>query len=518
MRTEKRIKMFDILTPEQMREAEQASVKLGVSLAQLMENAGEKLGREVLCAAQEKMSRRIIILAGSGNNGGDGFVCANFLAESGVMPTVILVCGQPKTELAKAVFDRLHKSIQVIDSASEEYEARILDAEIIVDCVFGTGFHGGFRGNASSVFDIVNASKAYKIACDIPSGANSLNGLVSEGTPVCNKTVTFHCTKTGMLLSPAKDYCGEVTVSDIGIPDGWEKYIDYSVEKPEEERIKELLPKRTRNSHKGTYGKLMLVCGCENYMGAAAISGNSALRSGVGITNLCTPKTVARALVSAMPECVFTGLECDEKGFITEGNIDLLIGQSKAASAIVIGCGLGVTEGTKKVVYQLIKNAKCPVIVDADGINCLSEHIDVLEEKQSEIILTPHPAELARLCSVSVSDIVADRLGYAMSLAKKYGVTVHAKGTQTITVSSDLSCYITDFGNSALAKGGSGDMLAGLIGSFTAQGVKPESACILASCLMGRSAEYLSESLSERGILARDIMGALPDILKEWEQ
>ena len=509
--------MFDILTPEQMGMAEQASVRLGVSLDELMDTAGQALGREVLSSAQEKMARNIVILIGSGNNGGDGSVCANFLSKSGVTPTVVLMCGKPKTELAINAFESMADDISVISCDDEQFADVVSRAEIIVDCVFGTGFHGEIRENMLSAFEIINKSSAYKIACDVPSGANSLNGYVSAGSVSCDKTVTFHRKKLGLCLSPAKEFCGELIVKDIGIPDGWEEDIGCSIEQPDENAIKTLLPERRRYSHKGTYGRLMLVCGCENYMGAAFISTKSALRSGVGIAQLCTPKSVAQAIVSAMPESVYTSLTCDEYGYITEENIPKLIELSKSADAMVIGCGLGITDGTKKVVYELIKNVGCPIIVDADGINCLSEHIDVLKEKQSEVILTPHPAELSRLCRVGVADILSDRLGYALGLAEKYGVTVHAKGTQSMTVTADGRCYTTDFGNTALAKGGSGDMLAGLIGSFTAQGVKPENACVLASCLMGKTAEHLALQASERGILASDIIAEFPNVIKGWE-
>lgn len=518
LHTERTDYMFGILTPEQMKRAEQASVKLGVSLSALMDNAGKRLGREVLASAQQVMSRDIVILVGSGNNGGDGLVCANYLYESGVVPTVILVCGEPKTDLAKAVFSKLYPQIRVIDGESAECNHIISDAGIIVDCVFGTGFRGEMVGQALEIFKLAQESVAYKIACDLPSGVNALNGQVSAGTLHSDRTVTFHRTKLGMLLCPANEYCGEITVVDIGLPDGWEQEVGYSIEKAELSQVMGLLPTRRRDSHKGSYGKLMLVCGSEKYMGAAMVSASSALRSGVGIANLCTPKSVASALVSAMPECIFTTLEADEQGCVSESNLPVLIEMSKTASAMVIGCGLGVTDGTKKLVEGLIRASECPVILDADGINCLSEHIDILEEKQSEIILTPHPAELSRLCGVGVSDIIADRLGYAVSLAEKYGVTVHAKGTQTITATPSGCCYISDFGNTALAKGGSGDLLAGLIGSFVAQGIKIHDACILGSCLMGCTAERLSVYLSERGIVASDIINAIPEILKEWEK
>lgn len=509
--------MERILTPKQMSEAEQSSVKLGVSLEKLMENAGEAFGREILLTAQENMLRNIIILAGNGNNGGDGFVCANFLAESGVIPTVILMCGKPKTELSANSFNKLHKSIKVTDKSSDDFDSILSNAEIIADCVFGTGFHGEIKSDILPYFKAIEKSNAYKIACDCPSGVNCLNGKISDGTLRCEKTVTFHCLKTGLNLHPAKDFCGKITVASIGIPDGWEKNLSFFINKAEKQEIQKLLPHRERNSHKGKYGKLMLICGCEQYMGAAAICTKAALRSGIGIVDLCTPKAAVQSLVSAMPECTFTALQADENGFITADNTALLIERSEGCSAIVIGCGLGVTEDTKALVHEIIKNALCPVIIDADGINCLSEHIDVLEEKQTEIILTPHPAELSRLCGVTVDEILSDRIGYALKLASKYDITVHAKGTQTITAASDGHCFITDFGNTALSKGGSGDMLAGLIGSFIAQGVSSVDSCLLASCLMGCTAERLAENQSERGIIASDIISAFPLELKSWE-
>lgn len=510
--------MFEILTPKQMSAAEQASVKSGVSLSKLMDNAGEGLYRSVLSAATKKFYKNAVILVGNGNNGGDGLVCAELLAQSGIVPTVILMCGQPKTELAAAAFEKLDKSIVVLDRNSAEFDYITDKAEIIVDCVFGTGFHGKISDDLLPDFLHIDKCSAYKIACDLPSGVNALSGKVSPGTIKCNQTITFHRKKLGLTLHPAKEYCGELKICDIGIPDGWEKGLGLSIEQPTEAEIAALLPERRRDSHKGSYGKLMLVCGSEKYMGAAMISTQSALRSGIGIANLCTPKSVSQSLVSAMPECVFTPLKHDENGFISADNLSLLLEQAKSASAIVLGCGLGVTDGTKELVYGLIKNADRPIILDADGINCLSAHIDVLEEKQAEIMLTPHPAELARLCGKSVSEVLDDRLSATLYIAIKYGVTVHAKGTQTLTVTPESRCYITDFGNSALAKGGSGDMLAGLIGSFAAQGKKTASACILASCLMGTAAENLSLSKSERGLLARDIISAFPDVLKRWEQ
>lgn len=509
--------MTTILTPKQMAEAEQASIKLGVSLGELMDNAGQAFGRELLSFALQENLRNIVILVGNGNNGGDGLVCANFLTESGIIPTVVLMCGKPKTELSVNAFESLHKSITVINEDSCNFTDVISNADIIADCIFGTGFHGEIKADLLEHFNVIGNSDAYKIACDCPSGVNCLNGQVADGTFRCIKTITFHRSKTGLHFHPAKDYCGDVIVKNIGIPDGWDKNMDTRIYLKPKHEIVPLLPHRSRNSHKGTFGRLMLICGSESYMGAAMISTKSSLKSGVGIAQLCTPTPVAHSLVSAMPECVFTLLAYDEQGFITADNASMLCDITKKCSAAVIGCGLGVTDGTKAVVYELIRNSQIPLIIDADGINCLSTHIDILEEKQAEIILTPHPAELARLCGVSTAEILENRLGYAVMLAKKYGVTIVSKATQTITALSDGTTFVTDFGNTALAKGGSGDMLAGLIGSFISQGVATQKACLLACCLMGCTAERLSAQYSERSILASDIISHFSQELKDWE-
>lgn len=502
-----------ILTPSQMREAEQTAVRCGVSLAELMDNAGEALGRAVFSAAGKLMKKNIVILVGSGNNGGDGFVAAKYLIQSGVTPIVVLCCGQPATELSKNAAAKLNG----IDLISFENAADVIaSADIIVDCVFGTGFHGSIRGALSDFFALVDSSTAYKIACDVPSGVNSLNGSVSENTFRAEETVTFHMGKLGLYFSPAKEYCGKITVCDISIPYFTEEYADIEITYADERSLADKLPPRPEHSHKGTFGRLVMVCGSGHYLGAAMISARSALRSGVGIVELCTPVQVINAAAAAMPECTYTALSADEEGFVTSDNADKILQSFSRASAAVIGCGLGKTDETVKLVCEIVRRAKIPLIIDADGINCLSEHIDVLKEKQTEIILTPHAAELARLCGVSTGYILNDPLGYAKSISDKYGVVVHAKNTQTLTVSDD-KCVVTDFGCSALAKGGSGDMLAGLVGSFRAQGAKAAESCVLADLVMGRSARQLRETASARGILASDIIAEFPRTLKALE-
>lgn len=505
-----------ILTPPQMRTAELAAAAHGVSVSALMDNAGEALGRRILYVAQQKMKKHVLLICGTGNNGGDGYVAADFLLDSAADITII-TCGAPKTDLSKAAFARVKDRCEMITIEKAVEEPALIDhAEIIVDCAFGIGFHGELPHDLKRLFMRCALSEAYLIACDCPSGINCMSGRISPGTFEAHETLTFHRPKVGMLMSPAKEKCGKVITADIGIGDYVDEYAKVLVMSTDKELAASFLPYRVEDSHKGIYGRVVLVCGSYCYPGAAIISAESALRSGVGIVNLCTHIKATGAAAVRMPECTYTPVSFDEDGFMSDKDADIMLKAMERAGAAVIGCGLGRSEGTEKLVCELVRRAKCPLIIDADGINCLSKHIDVLKEKQTEIILTPHPAELARLCGTDTLSVTLDLFGHACEIAEQYSVTVHAKSTQTFTV-KDKICYLTDFGCSALAKGGSGDMLAGLIGGFMAQGITSERACVLADYVMGTSSRALCKELSPRGVLASDIIARFPRTLYELE-
>ena len=496
------MKMSGILTPSQMRDAEAASVKLGVSLWELMQNAGRALGREIAERCRKYNAESAAVLCGNGNNGGDGFVCARYLADSGIDVKIYLVCGEPKSELAKKAFE-----LCVGLDVRHVHDDSLRGEKIVVDCIFGTGFHGDLDPYVKMFLTVGKEHGVHCFACDCPSGVNCLSGEVSDGAMDCEETFTFHAAKLGMLISPARIACGKVTVCGIGIPDGWYDMLsDKTVIKaPDSEMAHDAMPQRPEYSHKGTFGRVMLVCGSESYIGAAAISSRAALRSGVGITELCAPKSVIQAIAGTAPECVYTALPCDEQGYITKDALPILLSHAKQCRAVVVGCGIGQTEGTKAVVEGLVKGLDIPLLIDADGINQLAKNIDVLRDKTCEVILTPHIGELARLCGTTVSEAKADRYALAGELSRRYGVTVHSKDATTLTFGREY-VYVTNFGCSALAKGGSGDMLAGLTGSMLAQGVPPERACVLGSYIMGVTAEQLCEGSSPMSVTASDII------------
>lgn len=508
--------MQKILTAKQMSIAEKSSEAYGVSLSELMDNAALCLSEEITSISYKRNLKNVLILVGNGNNGGDGLVCANTLLSNSLNVKIIMVQGNPKTELAKTAFKNLNKKAEIISAT--DAETQINSADIIVDAIFGTGFHGDLPDKIKSLFNIVNQSDSIKIACDLPSGINAENGFVSQGTVKCDYTVCFHALKLGLLLSPAKEYCGKTQISDIKIPEQAEKDFGFQITKLDKSIVKNLLPPRPDNAHKGTFGKLLCICGCSDYRGAAAISATAALRTGVGLVNLCSVKEVISSLSSRIYEAVYTELNNDDNGFISSDNIDRIISLSKESNAILLGCGLGKSAHTISLVKEIIEQAEIPIIIDADGINCLCENINILKNTKAKIILTPHPAEFSRLLGISVSEFLENRFDLTMQFCDKYNVTVLSKSTQSFAMSHNFkNVYLSDVGNSALSKGGSGDLLAGMIASLVSQGAEPISACAIGQFVLGRSAEILSESMSKRSVLARDILEILPFVLKEIE-
>lgn len=494
---------MELLTPKQMSCCEIKSEKYGVSLSTLMDNAGGQLAEKIKDIGYRQFKRRVLFLCGNGNNGGDGFVAAKILAQSGFEVSVMLLCGEPKTDLAKSAFEAMPDKVEVCKNADFD------SFDIICDCVFGTGFRGSLPTEISEIFGRVNNSDCIKIACDLPSGVNALTGEADDSTIRCDETITFHRAKVGMLISPAREYCGIISVCDISIPK------DACTEQPitlcDEGFAKSALPKRISHGHKGTFGKLVCICGSRQYPGAAAMSTLAALRSGCGIVNLATAHSVASSLSQTIFEATYTPLAELDGQISPDADITSAV---KNADCVLFGCGLGNSENTLSLLKRVLETSHCPVVIDADGINCLSGNIDILKDTNAHVILTPHPAELMRLCGLD--RIPPDRLSPASELCEKYGVTVMAKSAQTFVVSAD-NVILCDRGNTALSKGGSGDMLAGITASLIAQGESPEKACASASYILGSAAEHLSCDRSERGIIARDIIDAIPFVFFNLE-
>jgi NAD(P)H-hydrate epimerase len=388
-------------------------------------------------------------------------------------------------------------------------------AKVIVDGVFGTGFHGQLDKEVAA---FLNAeTSAYKFAVDIPSGGNCKTGEVSEGTFAADETIAFGAVKTGMTQYPLKSLCGKIRVADIGIPEK-----AYDVLKGERtytladrEELEGFPKKRKPDAHKGCFGRVLCITGSSRMRGASALSALGALRSGAGLVTVASVEKAVDTVAVLAPEATFCELESDDFGFMQcDINKLLLREEIEKADAILIGCGMGVTEDTAELTKFVIENAKCPVIVDADGINCIALDIDILLRKRTELILTPHPGEMARLLGCGASEINSDRLSVAGEFARLYGTDVVLKGAGTVVAGAKYTTVI-ETGNPGMSCGGSGDVLAGIIASLAAQGYSTYDAARFGAYIHGAAGDIAAERLGQEFMLPRDIIDALSDSIRK---
>ena len=481
---------MDVLNKKLIKLSEENAVHSGAfSFLQLMKTAGDTAFK-IICDNIEVKNKKIAVVCGNGNNGGDGFVIADNLQNAGAYVTVILPLGQPVTDSAKHYYSRL-SDIHITDVINGEYD-------IIIDALFGIGLNRAVSDQIVSLIDEINARDAYRVAVDIPSGIECDTGNILGRCVNADLTVTFIAYKPCFMLPPATDYTGKVVVADIGVaPCG---YIYKTIEKPD-------LPIRKRNSHKGTFGTAVLFCGSYGMAGAAILSAKACLKSGVGIAKCVIPKSIYGILTCAVPEavCIIAGQTL--RGTF-KGNTDIMRPLDKA-TALLVGCGMGNNKSTARLVKRLLEKTKVPTVIDADGINALVVNINVLKKTNAPIILTPHPAEMARLCGKTVREVEQNRVETAKNFAKEYNCIVALKGANTLIATPDGKVYFNTCGNTGLATGGSGDVLAGITVSYLAQGLKPLDAVKAAVFNHSNTADIVAKSIGERALLPTDIIEAL---------
>ena len=465
-----------VCTAKQMNEADRFAIDvLGIPGTELMFHAASGICEQIVSAVGDPIEKRLVILAGNGNNGGDGFALANLACEAGMLVSMVRINDRELSEDAAYYASQL-MDIPVLFFETDESECRelIAQADVIVDAMFGTGFRGALSGAAATCANLANQTSALRVAADLPSGVMCDTGAV-EGEAFCaDITVTFTAYKPCHFLYPAAEYCGRVEVCDIGIP---EKVLgDLNMWTISPDLVARLLPDRPRNSHKGTFGRLLCYCGSENMTGAAVLCVGAALHSGVGLVEVAGGDAVIAAVGARYAEPIYTRI-APLPDTMREGETKLLAASQKA-SALVCGPGLSLAVGQERRVVSLLCQASCPVVLDADGITVLSRNIDVLSRRRSPWVLTPHPFEMARLIGKTVEEIQADRPGAALAFAKQYDVTVVLKGANTVIAAPDGRLWFNAAACSGLAKGGSGDVLAGVIGALLAQGMDAPSAAV----------------------------------------
>lgn len=512
------------VTTKQMSAIEEMSEKLGVTKKMLMQNAGRKIAERIMEITANENSRPentdIVFLAGSGNNGGDCFACACILAPMGYNITVVNIIKAPSTDLAKEYFSTLPDKVKIItgyrSEKISEIKNAVISADILVDGVFGTGFKGEPDEELIKIFSL--ETSAYKIAVDVPSGGDASKGTVPTGVFKADETICLGCLKFGMTQYPLKKFCGNITIADIGIPSHAYDLIEGKREyyRLDRNSLAGFPPKRERDAHKGTFGCVLVISGSSSMRGAAAFAVLGALRSGAGTVKLATvPKCIDTVSVLA-PEATFIELESDEHGFM-KFNENILADALKKASSVVIGSGMGVTEDTMEIVRFIVQNAEVPVIIDADGINCIAQDIEILVNKKSEVIITPHPGEMARLLKCDAKMINDNRIMIAEKYAEQYGITVVLKGAGTI-VADRHRTSANHTGNAGMSKGGSGDILSGIIGATAAQNIPPYDAACAGVYMHGLAGDSACEKFGQEAMLPRDVIDCLADAFRTLKE
>ena len=484
--------------PNQIEKIDAYAERIGISVSTLMTRAGEAVANAASTLMQEKPDARILILCGGGNNGGDGFVCARYLLESGYNITVF--CNAEK--LSAETEENQKKYLALGGCVVKEFPSE--PVSLLVDCFLGTGFKGELKESAAKIIERINEEKqkgAYVLSADIPSGINGDNGL-GEVAVFADETLCIGEEKIGVRLFDGLDCVGKISTLDIGIK-ALETDKRAYLTLLEKEDVKKLLPKRKRNSHKGCYGKVGIVAGSVQYTGAAYLALRAALKSGVGYTALFTPKDIAEKYMLKEPESLIIPLNGGGMVEFNEDDFKKML----SYDAICYGMGLGISESVCQGLTYLLKNYQGKLIIDADGLNSLAKYssVDILKEKKCDVLLTPHLKEFSRLSSLALDEIKSSPVVLAKEFSKKYDVNLLLKGASTIITNGEKA-YLNVTGTSAQARGGSGDVLSGIIGGLCAQGLGLLDGACLGCYLVGVAAEFATEKFTEYAALPSDFI------------
>lgn len=478
----------------------------GIPGIDLMERAGKGLTRAILQRMYESNEDTAVIICGAGNNGGDGYVAARLLKEAGKTEKVFSVIPAEKLKGdAKINYERYISLGGTVVQIEEEESFILLEnalkgAALAVDSIFGTGISRPVEGKAKRVIEIINNSKKYVLAVDIPSGVGADDGKIYGISVKADKTVTFQLNKAGMCMQPGRSMAGDIEIVDIGLPEDLcreEKGIVYMAE---EEDVRSMLPKRDLLMNKGDAGKLLIVAGSKGMAGAAVLAARAAYKSGAGLVKVAAVWEVVQVIQTAVPEatCLILGEDVNT-------NIKLISKEAENYDAVVAGPGLGRSEAAAEMVEHIIKNISKPVLLDADGINLISDKTDILKKSTCPLIMTPHPGEMGRLVKMSAKEVNEDRLRIAQSFASEYNVTLVLKGAGSIIACPDGATFINATGNPGMATAGSGDVLSGIAGAFLAAGSSVRDSAVTGVYVHGLSGDLCAAEFGEYGTTASDI-------------
>ena len=535
------------VTGQQMQKVDNYAIhNIGIPGIVLMENAAQQITKHIKgyiggIKPANKPPYEVVIIAGKGNNAGDGFAVARQLFISGIRVAVYCLFdnssykGDALTNFE--ILEKLAVDIFPLVDSNETLKTHLQMAYVTVDAIFGTGFKGEITGEIGGVVDLINEFSNYTLSIDISSGINSETGAVSRCCIKAHKTVTFELPKIGQLVYPGAEYTGEFAVESIGMPKAAilasgskTHFVDMSM-------VRALIRQRPQNSNKGTFGKAILITGSEGMAGAGCIAAMSCLRAGAGLVYLAVPQSMMSIYQSVVPEAIAIPIkheytvynggnaikqdriteaeiakesELSEVGLAKQGvNLDNnfmeLIDRISNCTVLAVGPGMSSEEKSCQLLRNISQQCEIPVVMDADALNIAALDNSIFNNFSNDVIITPHPGEMSRLTGLSISEIQSDRISVAREFAMKWGIIVVLKGARTIVADKYGNTYINSTGNSGMATAGSGDALTGVITALIAQGMSSIEAAIAGAYLHGLAGDIAGQEIGQHGITAMDI-------------
>ncbi len=509
------LKIYNI---EEIRRLDRIAIDdYGIPSMILMENAGGAVASLI----QEMFSQRtVIIVSGTGNNGGDGFVVARKLYSYGFNVKVIVVGNIEKLKnVTLENYKILNKiGIKIFNIREEKdlyvFEKELFSSDIIVDALFGTGLSREITGIYRKVIELINNSNKVVFSVDIPSGINGNNGKIMGIAVKADYTVTFGLPKIGNILYPGYEYCGKLYVSHISYPLQLLNLEDIKIETNDPIEI----PKRDPAGHKGSFGKLLVISGASGYFGAPFFSSMAFLKSGGGYAILTAPKSIIPYISCVGNEIVFVPVNETREGSISLSEKDKILDNVKRSDIVIIGPGLSLNEETQELVRRLVEKIDKPLIIDGDGITSVSKNLDVVRNRKQKTVLTPHLGEMSRVTGLSIEEIQEDKIGILRRTVSELGKIIVLKGAHTLIGYPNGEIFVNMSGNSGMATPGSGDVLTGIIAAMYTLGLTFEEAVRMGVFVHGFAGDLAARHKGEDGLTARDVLEHIPYAMKELRQ
>ncbi|MCL5289772.1 MAG: NAD(P)H-hydrate dehydratase [Bacillota bacterium] len=511
-----------IATEKEMKEIDRRAMEqFGIPGIVLMENAGLRVVEVIQELFKEVKGKVFSILVGKGNNGGDGLVVARHLHNRGAQVKVLLLADpeefQGDARVNLTIWQRMGQPLYQVHQVNgiNMVKVALLNTDMVVDALYGTGFYGSVNEKVSRVIELINASRVPVLAVDIPSGLEADTGRANGPCIRAHHTVTFGLPKIGLVVEPGAGYAGKLHVVDISLPKTLTESKDIARQLLTREMIAPWFKSRQSEAHKGTYGRVLVVAGSRGMTGAARMAAKAALRAGAGLVTLALPESSQPVAAAAIDEAMTRGLPETPAGTLALAALEPILAACGSADVLVTGPGIGSHPETVELIRTLLPKLTIPVVLDADAINAVAGAADLLAKLQVPAILTPHPGEMGRLLDLPVAEVQENRLDFARAAAKKWNLVAVLKGARTVIGAPDGSLYINPTGNPGMATAGSGDILAGLIAGLLAQGFSPEQAAAAGVYLHGSAGDLAADRLGQPSTIAGDILEFLPKAMQE---